>query len=458
MGHGHDKKLVSEVEAQDAMKPVAMPLPRLPPPKLGMQIAGDQAPNLETVIDAQRAALEGIGSASVVDSLSEVVEDIYDNDFAATLSEVKADLAEVPPPSEDSDWVLKLLGVAVELVATASLGEVGNLAAKALASDGSASAKAVADAFSSVAKRGGKASSDWAEGSLKRTPGQRETATLQHQLVPGGTLVDEFTKRVSNHLRLQKHEALDRLRVTKANAARQDPKLLEVFDDQLKDAVGDGTLGTRFREKVAMEWANFVARISLGARPPGQVTNMIGANAIGGWHEAGTAATSQWRGDHDGFIDVMIDVTAAAPILQTASVSNHPGVGRIVQGMAHEDCGDGSEWTLATLPMFRRIWLKSGDTKLEANPAFVMTPEGALEVNYDDPLLAHLGGGAPPASASSYDPMPGAHGDANAWSERGTRAAAAMAGARRIVTSVLTNADDVRKLNVPSSAPKEAIR
>ena len=76
--------------------------------------------------------------------------------------------------------------------------------------------------------------------------------------------------------------------------------------------------------------------------------------------------------------------------------------------------------------------MKSGDTKLDVNPAFVITPEGALEVNYDDPILAQLGGARGLEGASPYDAYDGR--DPVARTQRAARASYTIAGAEKIMT------------------------
>lgn len=443
---GHDRKQASEAETQDAMKPVSLPMPRVPARSPTADVAIDRAPTDENILSPQRPSMKGVDSTVIVDSLSALVEDIYKDVLIYSLEGMTSQLAEVQPAPEESEWALKLLGAAAEIVATATLTEVGGLAARAVGAAVPAISKAAADSASTLSKEGGKAAGAWFEGKLNNKPSSPPQAELESPIAPGKPLVDEFVSRERNALLARKHDAVNMLRVIKASAARQNPQALEQLDDDLRDALHRGKLQQWFQQKIAMEWSNFLARLSIGPRLQGQATNMAGANAIGGWHEAGAAGIAQWRGGHDGFLEITIDVASGSPILSAAQVDNHPGVGSVLRYMGNEEAPDGSKYTFGTLPMFRRVWLTTGSSKLESAPAFVITPEGALEVNYDDPLLAALGGAKLPETASAYDPMPEGQRSATAWSERGVRAAHAVAGARRIVTTQLSDPNNVRML------------
>jgi hypothetical protein len=246
-------------------------------------------------------------------------------------------------------------------------------------------------------------------------------------------LVDQFVEMERLQLVVKREDAVDMLRVIKASAAKQKPSELATLDASLKQLISDNALGCWFRQKVTMEWLNFIARISLGPRPEGQVSNMPGANTIGGIHEAGNQGIAKWHGSHDGFIEITIDAESKDALsVQEAVVSGRPGAAEVLKSASSSANGTGDSYSLATVPVFRRIWLKTGDARFDTTPAFAITPEGALEVNYDDLKLAMIGGGATPKSSDGpYQALDAS--DPRGWADRATRATHAMAGAQRIM-------------------------
>jgi hypothetical protein len=442
MGDGHDRK-VSNEEAQAAMQPVTVPLPKPKAPRSGVKVDTDHTPTVDGILDPQRPAMDGMDSVVIIDSVTHIVEAIYNDVLLRTLDELEPQLAEVPKPPGDSDFIAKLLGFTVELVATATLTELGGLAAAKLFADApevaqaagataaaaeTSTPEAVDHAVTSASKAGGKVAGDWVQGQGDSAAGGPEIT-----LPPGMPLAGQFVEMQRARLVVKREDAVDMLRVIKASAAKQKPAALATLDGSLKQLIFDGTLGAWFRNKVTMEWLNFVARISLGPRPEGQVTNMRGANTIGGIGEAGTQGIVQWQGGHDGFIEITVDAESkdALSVSKTV-VSGRPGAAEVLKSRSSKKDESGDQYTLATMPVFRRIWLKTGDSRLETTPAFVITPEGALEVNYDDPKLAVIGGAAAPKIGEGpYQPLDAS--DPRGWADRARRATHAMAGAQRIV-------------------------
>jgi hypothetical protein len=440
MGDGHDRA-VSNEDAHAAMQPVTTPMPKPKAPQPGAKVDTAHAPTIEGILDPQRPAMDSMDSVVIIDSVTHIVEAIYNDVLLRTLDELKPQLAEVPKPPGNGDFIGKLLAFTVELVATATLTELGGLAAAKLFADapevaeaavgaGGAAEKstpeAVDHAVTTASKAGGKAAGDLMKSQAGSAP---EPITLP----PGMPLVGQFVEMQRAQLVVKREDAVDMLRVIKASAAKQKPDALATLDGSLKQLISDGTLCSWFRNKVTMEWLNFVARISLGPRPEGQVTNMRGANTIGGIGEAGTQGIVQWQGGHDGFIEITVDAESNDALsVRKAVVSGRPGAAEVLQSLSSPIHGNGDKDSLATMPVFRRIWLKTGDARYETTPAFVITPEGALEVNYDDPKLAVIGGAAPPKIGDGPYQRLDAN-DPRGWADRASRATHAMAGAHRIM-------------------------
>jgi hypothetical protein len=432
MGDGHDRK-VSTAEAKDAMKPVATPLPKPQTLGPGAKVDTDHAPTVQSILEPNRPALDGLDTAGLLESLSHLVTAIFEQVLIPELLALKPQLAEVTMPPAD-DLAAKLLGYAVSAVATATLTELGGLAAAKLGTVFERGDKSLNAAAGVMAKDGGKAVGGATQDRMSQKPasgGEPEVRLSQ----PGAPLADQFVDM--QRLKLIEHEAdaTEMLRIIRASAARQRPAELAALDSSLKQLVGDGSLSCWFRYKVTMEWLNFIARLSLGRRPEGQVTNMPGANAIGGIAEAGTTGIVQWHKSHEGFIEITVDAesSAALTVIDTV-VSGRPGAAGVLKSIKQENDAAGNPYSLATIPVFRRIWLKTGDARFDTTPAFVITPEGALEINLDDPKLATLGGAHVPELAGPYEGLERARRDPNVASERANRATFASAGAARVMT------------------------
>ena len=209
--------------------------------------------------------------------------------------------------------------------------------------------------------------------------------------MPNESLLTEFVTRTRLRLIARQHDVINTLRLVRAAAAQNQAELTQL-DESLRDLIGL-QLVTWFRTKVTMEWMNFCAGLSLGEREAGQLTDMKHANTIGGFAENNAEATTIWRGRHEGFVDITISVDHAANLkVVRAFLEAGPGTLNTLRDTAAVEDANGT-LTLATLPVYRRIWIKAGESALAQNPAFVITPEGAIEANYDDEVLQGIGAG-----------------------------------------------------------------
>lgn len=418
-------------DVKDAMSPVALAVPKAPAPRPAVAI-DDRAPTPAEILDPVRPSFDGADTHDVVDAVTGLVTDIYDHMLIPTLEELKPDLAEVEPPHERDGWVVALIALAAEAVASATLGKVGGLAAaKLFGATSEGGEQSIAGELTADATKDAGKSAGLKVGAATERKLGGDSDGRSHGF--SGKLVDEFASIQRGHLLAKKSDAVDRLRLLRARAARVNGASMAALDANLKALLENGDLCEWFRQAVTLEWINLVARLSLGRRPQGQATNLPGANASGGWHDAGARGTVQWRAEHDGFVDITVAVGAGGKLsFESAHLANRPGAAEILRGLAGESTATGEDMSLGTVPAFRRIWLKLGDTKLDVNPAFVITPDGALEVNFDDPVLARIGGAGELESATAYDRYDGR--DPVERTRRAARATYAMAGAEKIVT------------------------
>src|SRR5690348_4464201 len=112
-------------DIKDALSPVALPMPKAPAPKPAVAI-DDRTPTSGEILDPVRPSLEGADTHDVVDSVADLVKDLYLNILIPALIDLKPQLAEVRPPEKHDGWVAKLMAIAAEVVATAVLGKLGS--------------------------------------------------------------------------------------------------------------------------------------------------------------------------------------------------------------------------------------------------------------------------------------------------------------------------------------------
>ena len=117
--------------------------------------------------------------------------------------------------------------------------------------------------------------------------------------------------------------------------------------------------------------------------------------------------------------------------IDSATATDRPGVAKVLNQLSRQDDAQGIDYRLASMPAFRRIWLKAGESKLDLSPAFAITPDGALELNYDDPVLAALGGAGALGGATPYDSYDGR--DPKERASRSIRSTHAMIGVQKVM-------------------------
>jgi hypothetical protein len=98
----------------------------------------------------------------------------------------------------------------------------------------------------------------------------------------------------------------------------------------------------------------------------------------------------------------------------------------------------GQLYNLATLPVYRRIWLQTGSSKFSVTPAFVITPDGNVEADVGNPVLAAIGARHPVVVGENTYGVGGdrfsdeERKDPDAWLRRSTNASQSMQGAHLI--------------------------
>ena len=435
-----DSKPTTSEDVENAMEPAAVPAPKPKSKRKGKPVDPAHTPTPEEVLDPERPSLEGASHHDVVDSINDIVNDIYTTVLYETLEELKATLAKVPPPEEPS-FALALMGWVVETITSWTIGSIGKLASTSIkqrsqaakhegtisaATEGKAAyeelagegmvftpiASAAKDRSKEATAEGNDASADassdligaigaGAGGALSKHAVKPRPTTVPQKVpsraMPGEPLHVEFIARQKSKLLEKKNDIKTTLRLIRSSAAGKARRDLVELDDALRTLIGSADLRGWFRQKVVMEWMNFIARISLGPRAKDQGTDMPGANKIDGIAAAGPKARQQWTGA-DGFVEIRFttpDVINGLKgvELQRATIPSSYGAMQTLRESGDSTDANGGAFTLATLPVYRRIWLQTGSSMLSEAPAFVITPDGNIECDVSNPVLAAIGSG-----------------------------------------------------------------
>ncbi|MEO6772877.1 MAG: hypothetical protein ABI467_07625 [Kofleriaceae bacterium] len=409
-----------------AARAVTAPVPEGKEGK-GKPVAIDHAPTVDDVFDPERPALDGASQNTVLAIIQQNVNDLYQEVLLGQLATLKTDLAKTAPVPP-TPFAMKLLAWVVETVASHAIGYISGFLGKELfGHEGSNEATETevsvggteAEPASMVAKSqpspppnpkemavakagemaGHKGGDLLREKVLDRpTSGPTEVEQQQQPALTTGGLLDEFVVRERHMLLAKKSDIMARLMIMHEHAGGQAKADTVEFGNKLRDLIGSPSLTAWFRTKVAMEWLNFVARVSLGPRAEGESTDLRGANTIGGIGDGGIEAQRQWSGA-DGMIEIMLDVPEtvrglAGVKLHRASIPSSYGAAQILQRL--NGVGpDGRAYNLATIPVYRRIWLKTGESKLDESPAFVISPDGQIEADVGNTVLEAIGATKP---------------------------------------------------------------
>lgn len=455
-------------ELEDALKPVSMPAPKPTSKRKATPVKTDRAPTVEEILDPKRPSLDGVSHEIVVDSIEGIVNDLYDNVFAQRLDGLKTSLAKTAPPAP-TPFALTLLGWVVEQVATWTVGSIGKLAAKELFGKAPAAeptreltpveqAMGVRPPVNSPETAKPTAHETAAEGLATNAAGKlggalktgittprptTEPTAEPDRSEPGESLLVEFISQQKLRNLQKKHDAITTLKVLRASAAGAARADFVELDRKLNILLGSPKISGWFQHKVTMEWMNFLARVHLGPRATGQTTDMAGADVVDGIATAGAQARQKWT-NGAGFVEITINVPDDVQglrglALARASIPSSFGSMVKLKDSGAEVGPDGKSLSLATLPVYRRVWLQVGSSKLGASPAFVITPDGQVEVDASNPALAAVGSGRRVRIGESVHGVGGTamtadeRADPEEWIKRVANASHAQVGAHSIV-------------------------
>jgi hypothetical protein len=446
--YGRNTQAVGEQESMDAAaQPVAAKAPEAKARGKAVPVATDHAPTVDDVFAPQRPALDGASNDVVMKRIEGLVTIMYEKILDPELERVRARLGKARPVPE-TPFALKLLGWVVEQVTAGTLGYVGRFLGKELFAQAPAEQTSVTiggtdsePVATTTTKQGPAPAPNWKEtatekaggiaaekgsGALKEKilerPTTAPTADEQLPALTTGDLLDEFISRERLMLYARQSDVLTRLTMTHAKSSPDEVARPEfvALADKLRNLLDSGTLTAWFRNKVTMEWLNFLTRVSLGPRAEGQTTDLFGANTIDGIATGGVNARKQWVAS-EGMVEIHLTVPDTVHgtnglALQRAAIPSSFGATEILQRIH----GTGT-YNLATLPVYRRVWLQTGDSKLTETPAFVITPDGAIEADAGNPMLAAIGSQLPTNIGDSTYGVGGArHGDEARWSPKVT--------------------------------------
>jgi hypothetical protein len=359
------------------------------------------------------------------------LEGIFDL-YKMTQTAVFSALAE-PPPPPDEEFALKILGVLAEGVAGLVLGRLGSAVVGSLtAKVGSHVADAAKDVIKTYTKEAGTAISNGVQhqgalGHVRQDPVGKSIAANP----AAKTLLDQFKYMQESALVTAFTTAKVRLLLVQDAIARVDRNEIQSLAAALLEYSNTPANFSAFEAGIATGWMNFCASSSLGPKAASSPTMMPGANQPGGVAGAGVEATTVWRDAHDGFLDIDIEVPDslygyAGFKLATMNPTGGPGLGRMLHKL---------KTPVMALPVYRRIWLTNKATKLYSDPTIVITPEGSVEVDVSNGILAAIGEGSPRDYEDAWQRGESTQGNAaERWIQRGWHELRAHKGADLVVT------------------------
>ncbi len=333
----------------------------------------------------------------------------------------------MPPAPPDESFALKVLAQLAEGLAGFALGRLGTTVTDAVRRTFSgAAADAIKTTFGAYTKEAMQSAHSTVLaplGHVKRSP---PGAPAEWESPSSPTLLDEYRAETKNALIRSHRDAIERLLLVQDYVSRTEPAKLEELARAMHGAVDPRHIAD-FENEVVIGWLNFSASVSLGEEAEGQATSMPGANQVRGYETAGVEAIQAWRGSHAGFMEIAIelpDVIDGTKGLRLADVTithDGPGAAETLKRM---------NTSLMGVPVFRRVTLRAGKSKLGWTPAIVFTPEGACEVDGGNPMLAAIGSKHPTQNDGLMAPAYGR--DAEPSVAELVRADEAQAGARLV--------------------------
>ncbi len=347
--------------------------------------------------------LSHASSETLVHVIENHIQQVYAGYGRALASAVSA-LEEPPHTEEQLPFALKALALLAEGVAGMVLGRVGTaLVGKLKDSFGDKVGDAAKDVFRNYGREGSKGIHDAVLGSAALPDLRAVDGSKPDAVNPAGSLVQEYEARQTNALGDSESNAKDRLLLLQEVIARVPPAALLELENAL---TASGDEQRWFQHQVVVGWLNFCSALSLGPRDRSAKAAMRGANGVHAYDNSDPEAMSVWRERHHGFVEVVIkvpDVIDGVRGLALESVHvdhDGPGAARVLRRTAN---------SFGKLPVYRRITFSTGPTKLESSIAFVITPDGELELDGGNAVLAAIGRERPSANEHIY--MIESHGD-----------------------------------------------
>jgi hypothetical protein len=340
----------------------------------------------------QPAPLAHADNGVLIGAIKERVEAIYAGYERA--QENTFQLLAEPPAPRDEGFALQALSLLVEGLATITLGRLGAVVVDGLKSKlGSGTADAARTALNTLSKEGGKwAASEFRSAAVGHARQTSKADPAQAPAHPGAkTLLETFKTQQANSLRAALGEAKIRLLSVQAAVERVNRDDLSKLASALLAFESDDSNFGWFSYQVTTGWMNFCASTSLG--PQNAETSMPDANRVGG---ITPDARVTWAGAHDGFVDISVTVpdeihgTTGLTLESVFVEASGPGAARVLRDM---------NVPLMSVPVFRRISLGNAESKVFSATALVITPEGVLEVDDGNEVLASIGKG----QSASFD-------------------------------------------------------
>lgn len=359
-----------------ALEPVKMPIPKAAPART-REIDPTRLTTEEIVDPSASPSLDHADPHTLLKVVKLAIEPI----FAAldeSLKDVEAQLT-APPPVRDPSLAVQLLSLFVQVVAGAALGEVSaRIAGRVTGAFGDVAGTAAGDALKAVTKSEAAAAGDWFKTKVPVSSASEEPHSKELPAAPGAPLVREFIKREKLALGAKKLAAETSIELAGAALPRINQGSLLALSRDLTALANGPELSNWFEHKVVIEWQNFLARLSIA-----QYSGDLGTNSI----TTSSVADIELR-KLDGFVDVTVDVPDE--ILGIA--------GCVVKNAHMEKAGaaailNDAPYSLATIPVYRRVWLTQGASMLSLTPVLLIAPNGELQADLHSPLLAAIGNG-----------------------------------------------------------------
>ncbi|MDB4958995.1 MAG: hypothetical protein JWO36_6564 [Myxococcales bacterium] len=379
--YAQEPKPSTSSEPVSASQQISAPAPKTSATK-------DSIPSAAEILQPSKPSLTGADDKVLSVAITTYLNTIYD-EFDRQLTRTLTHLAE-PPPAKEPEIVARLMGMLVESLTNLAVNLVGgglvNLAATA---GGANLGAAVRSAVQAVSKPAGQAVG---VAFVKQSvPGSaRCVAPETKQRLPeepgGKSTLDEFGARQQRQLSSRKADA-NVIVALITSTPNLDHRRLTDLAVQLQSIEAESDDGSRFAQQVTIGWLNFCSAISLGEKKTVAEPDLLGANEPGGLASAGIKGVEQWRGGHDGFVDVSIafpDQIHGLEGIKLASMRAQTSAGaiRILRTLESPFLGT---------PIYRRVWLGQGPSPLGWDPALVLSPDGSVNLDMDNPILAAVG-------------------------------------------------------------------